>query len=484
MQRARPPEGDQREKARIVPALDRDDAQRALHGRVRDPHDAGRGGFDGAPEAARERRDRPLGAGAVEPHRTAEELGLHQPAEDQIRVGHGRRAPAAVAGRPRVGACALGADAQRAAAIEPRERPAARAHGVDVERGHAHGKPVDGRLAPVGEGTVDQAHVGRRAPHVERDDAPVPGATGTLRCADDAAGGSGEDRAHRLGTRHGRADEPASRLHDAEAASRNHGRQRAQVAGHQRADVGVERRGRHPLVLAVLAQQPVREGHVQAAPGERPAEPALVRRTGVAVEETDGDRRRPAARDGGQRACHLTRAERRLDGPVDEHALAHADAPRARHERRRPARLERVERGAHLAADLEHVLEAGGGEQRDARAAPLEERVGRDRRAVVQARGAAQRGEPGAHRGRRVVRRGADLQDTEPPADHGHQVGEGAAGVDADEDGPGGQEAGFSLVLAGLVSDFASDLPSDLLSVAADSLPLSFLPPFPLPARG
>ena len=102
----------------------------------------------------------------------------------------------------------------------------------------------------------------------------------------------------------------------------------------------------------------------------------------------------------------------------------------------------------------------------------------------MQARGAAQRGEPGAHRGRRVVRRGADLQDTEPPADHGHQVGEGAAGVDADEDGPGGQEAGFSLVLAGLVSDFASDLPSDLLSVAADSLPLSFLSPFPLPARG
>ena len=101
----------------------------------------------------------------------------------------------------------------------------------------------------------------------------------------------------------------------------------------------------------------------------------------------------------------------------------------------------------------------------------------------MQASGAAQRGEPGAHRGRRVARRGADLQHAKPPADHGDQVGEGAAGVDADEDGPGGQEAGFSLVLAGLVSDFASDLPSDLLSEAAGSLPPSFLAPFPLPAR-
>src|SRR6059036_414888 len=76
VQRARAPEGDQREEARIVPALDRDHAQRALHGRVRDPHDAGRCRLDGAAEAARERRDRPLGARAVEAHRAAQELAL------------------------------------------------------------------------------------------------------------------------------------------------------------------------------------------------------------------------------------------------------------------------------------------------------------------------------------------------------------------------------------------------------------------------
>src|SRR5438132_6214217 len=45
----------------------------------------------------------------------------------------------------------------------------------------------------------------------------------------------------------------------------------------------------HPLVLAVLAQQPVGEGHVQAASGERPAEPALVRRRTSRSEEHTSD---------------------------------------------------------------------------------------------------------------------------------------------------------------------------------------------------
>src|SRR5256886_2999085 len=49
------------------------------------------------------------------------------------KKNHGQRAPAAVADRTRVGARALGADAQRAAAIELRQLAAARPHGDDVD---------------------------------------------------------------------------------------------------------------------------------------------------------------------------------------------------------------------------------------------------------------------------------------------------------------------------------------------------------------
>ena len=116
---------------------------------------------------------------------------------------------------------------------------------------------------------------------------------------------------------------------------------------------------------------------------------------------------------------------------------AHADPARGRHQRLGSSRLERVELGPRLAADLEHVLEAARGEQHDARAAALEQRVGRHGRAVVQPRRGRRRpagASPSRDGARRVVGRRAQLQHAQAAARQRDEVGEGAAGVDPDDD--------------------------------------------------
>jgi hypothetical protein len=242
--------------------------------------------------------------------------------------------------------------------------------------------------------------------------------------------------------------------------------------------------------------QVVGERHMQPSPGQRPTETALVSRRRVAVQETDRHRLRSTARHG----CHGTpdggRAERNLDSSIGEDAFVDSMPAGSRDERRRPKRFEHVELGAYLPADLEDVLEPLGGEEDDARAPPLEQRVGRHGRAVVESRPpgiSEERTETAQHGGGRIARRRRDLQDAELAAHERHQVGEGTAGVDADEDWRGPQEpvfaleaAGFSLELpvAALVSDLVSDFVSDLLSVfdpEPPSVELSLPPPPPRP---
>src|SRR5262249_33333080 len=153
-------------------------------------------------------------------------------------------------------------------------------------------------------------------------------------------------------------------------------------------------------------------------------------------------------------------------------------------------RVERVQLRPRMAADLEAVLEAARGEQHDARPAVLEQRVGRDRGAVVQSRRSPGRQalEAFAHRPRRVVRRGAELQHRQPSPDQGDEVGERAAGVDPDDD-PGQASAAAALDSAlGLAEPLLSlepllwvELllsPELLLSLVLGPLPSPELSPF------
>ena len=71
-----------------------------------------------------------------------------------------------------------------------------------------------------------------------------------------------------------------------------------------------------------------------------------------------------------------------MSGPSGPIRSSRADAPLGRHQRRRMGRAQAVEVGARLAAELDDVLEALGGDERRARALALQQRVGRDGRAV------------------------------------------------------------------------------------------------------
>ena len=168
MQRAGAAEGDEGEIAGVVPALDRDDAQGAEHLSVHD-------------------RDRILridaGEGALcrlgVELQTAREL-RRQPPDKQVGIRHGRPRPAAaVAGRARIGACALGPDAHGASAVPPDDRPAPRADRVQVDRRQPQREASDLALGgKAGAAVHDQRDVGRRPAHVERDRVLEPGAAG------------------------------------------------------------------------------------------------------------------------------------------------------------------------------------------------------------------------------------------------------------------------------------------------------------------
>src|SRR5436309_3358734 len=81
-------------------------------------------------EAPSETAERDLRGVRVEPDLAAQEVIRVQPAQDEVRVGHGRLAPAlAVAGRPRFGAGALGPHAQEAPVVDPPDRAAPRTDG-------------------------------------------------------------------------------------------------------------------------------------------------------------------------------------------------------------------------------------------------------------------------------------------------------------------------------------------------------------------
>ncbi len=247
--------------------------------------------------------------------------------------------------------------------------------------------------------------------------------------------------------------------------------ERVEVAGEQRRERGVERRSSRCART---------RGRCRRARGERDgARRAGARRAARrAGARARGRRRSAAARRRPLRArarasastsvARGRRARARAARASGAHALGRAEAQLVGDERRRRGVAEPVEVRPRLAPELDDVGEAVGRDQRGARGAPLEQRVGRDGHAVGEAldvRGAG----AGALRARRATasstpcacsrgrRRDLGGVDGGVVADE-HGVGEGAADVDSEEHAPeptrrlrGGELAvlGFGEVLVG-----------------------------------
>ena len=302
--------------------------------------------------------------------------------EQQVRVRHRRQLAAApVARRPRLGARTLRADAERAAGVAPDDRAAAGADRVHVERRQPDRKAADEPLARARRlAADDRADVRRGAAHVERERVLDPGEPRDARRPDDARRRPREQRPGGVPGRLLERGDTARRAHD-----QRHGQprllaargERPQIAPEQRTEVRVRGRRRRPLVLPKLRRRLVRGDDVclRMPAAQLRHDRALVRRVAEGEEEADRDRLR-VAQVGQRREVERRQLAFRPDPP------AHAERALERHERLRMRGAEPVEVRAVLAPQVEHVLEALGRDERRPRAAPLEQRVRRDRRPV------------------------------------------------------------------------------------------------------
>ena len=323
MQRAGAAERDEGEVARVVPALDRDDAQRTQHLRVHDRDDRAR--VDRRRARARRRRGRARRRRRAAPAaRPSSEVG----------VGDRRlRAAAPVARRARVGAGALGADAQRAArrrarAIEPPPAPTVCRSTV----GSRIGSPATTRSL------VRSA----RPSVIRQTSVDVPPMSNAIASGNPAAARDPRraDRSGRRARRRARAPDarrprrPSATPPDERITSGSGSpaptaaaRERAQVARRDGPEVRVGRGRRRALVLAELRRDLVRgdDVRVRQPPSQLVGDGALVVGVAVRVQQADGDR---LGVELGQRV-ELERRRARRPGPCARGRRRSARAGRA-----------------------------------------------------------------------------------------------------------------------------------------------------------
>ena len=149
--------------------------------------------------------------------RRPEDLGeelRHELSHHHIGVGDGERPAAPIAGRPRIGARGIGADAEARAVIKE-DRSAAGRDGMDQHhwRAHAHAcnHAFEGPLVYA----VEMADIGRGAAHVEADDAGEAGDARGLNRADHPARGPRQNGV--LALEQMRRGQPARGLHEQES---------------------------------------------------------------------------------------------------------------------------------------------------------------------------------------------------------------------------------------------------------------------------
>ena len=168
-------------------------------------------------------------------------------------------------------------------------------------------------------------------------------------------------------------------------------------------------------------------------------------RVRIGVQQADGDRLHSLPHQRRRDALQLLLLDAAQDLAGGGDPLAQLEPQAALDEGRRLREEQVVELRGTDAAQLQHVAEPGGGDQRGARAPAFQHGVGRDRRAMGdQAHeaagdaGQAQRApDPDEGRLLEVGRRGGQLMGPDPAGPIGeHDVGEGPADVGADAHRP------------------------------------------------
>jgi hypothetical protein len=267
-------------------------------------------------------------------------------------------------------------------------------------------------------------------------------------CRDGAAAitpAAGPDSAVRTGRRRARCrgHDAAIGLHDVEIRRRSRRRQRpselAEIARDDRAADRRSARWSRKRSNSRISGRISLEHETCVGPelAQRRDRRALVGRVGVGVDEDDGAGLAPSP--AVSRGLSRTRRDRPWLRPCRRPASArHLQPQVAGHDGLEIAPQPQVSRPV-AAAHLQHVAEAMGGDDADARALALQQRVGADRGAVhdggdvaeIRHRRAAMpfRSPPPRRRGGRHL---GDVRALPVASSSAKQVGEGAADIDAD----------------------------------------------------
>ncbi len=304
-------------------------------------------------------------------------------------------------GSGRLGAAALEADRARqrtgavrphlhhALPVDPRQRAAAL-----PDRGHRHRGYIDREVADDFAVALrhlavnDHRHVGAGAADIQAKDAVEAAGAGEIAGADYARGGAGEDHLHAFALRLLDAHHAAVGFSDARRCGYASGAQRAlellQIVDHHRLHVGVDGGGDSALVFTDNRPDVGGTGGQQV--GRDLFDDRLYRRLVVSVAVAVQQRyhnaltaRRARAVDGGQHALTVNGLQHLA---VAVGALVDGEDAIAANQRRGPTGEEIVDMGNFQPRQLQHVAKAGGGEQRQPDAAPLDHRVNADRGAV------------------------------------------------------------------------------------------------------
>ena len=342
VQRARATERDQGVAARVAPAFDR---YRANAGRDVLDRDAqnplGRGGHVQV-EPVGQLLHRGAGARGVE-RNGAPGQGGHDSSEHEVGVRHRRPVAApVVTRRPGMRPGAVRPDLQAAPARQPGDRSAARAHGVQVDHRRLDVVDIDLALGQHARLAVfDQADVGRRAAHVERDDVAVPGQRAEVHRGDHPGRGAGQGRGNRQARNLLRPGQPAARPHDVERRADVLFVQMpcdAVVIGRQqRHERGVETGGVGAFVFTVLAKNVGRNGDeaLRIDLAQHVAHFLFVGRVAVGVQQRHRDRANAARLEILGRGAHFVGVHRPDALPAHVHPFVDlADAFERHHARR------------------------------------------------------------------------------------------------------------------------------------------------------
>ena len=405
--------------------------------------DRGREGVGGGLRVERDAPARELG-GVDAPHR-------------QIGVGHrGLRAALAVARWPRLGAGAFRPHGDAAQAVHGGDGAAARAdlHHLDhrdAERQAAALEEAMGAGDLEGPrrlrlGVVDQADLGGGAAHVEGENAIEPAAAGDVAGEDGAAHRAGFHQADGKADCRPNVGDAAAREHDEERAAEARLAQAklqiAQVARHDRLHVGVGAGGGEALVLAHLRRHLGRERdpEVRQRVLQDVADPSLVRRVDVGVQEADRGALDTLGGEPGGRGCDRRLVERQDRIARGVEPLGDGETPLPGHQRHRLLHVDVVLLETALRAHLDGIAETLGGDQRGARALALDHRVGGERGAVDDQRHLVRGDAARLHRlrealahaffGRVGCRQHLRREPLSPSLEH--DIGEGAADIDSD----------------------------------------------------